>query len=97
MIEDDSIITNEYLVDIYSGKLNSYVCNIFSLVEISANNCRINNNKLYYIILKGYSRLISELTQLLRRLYQTEIKKCGLISYNNIHFVILIGIYFDLM
>ena len=58
----------QYLVDIFSRKLTSNVCDISSLVGTNAVNCSINNENPYYVILKGFPRLISKLTQLLGRL-----------------------------
>ena len=72
LVGNNGVIMKSYVVDTFLGRLQSRVCNIACLVGTNAINCGINNKSLYYIILKGFPRSISELFQLLGRLCHTE-------------------------
>ena len=64
----DGIIMKAWLVDLFADKIKSEQCDILAIVGTSAVNCDISSNNLYYIFVKGHSRLFLELIKLLARL-----------------------------
>eukprot|EP00978_Attheya_sp_CCMP212_P049112 scaffold616956_cov161-Attheya_sp.AAC.1 len=64
----DGIMMKSFLVDLFSGKIESDVCNLSIIAGTSAMNCGISSKLLYYIIFVGFPRRMSELVQTLGRL-----------------------------
>ena len=97
LVGNDGIIMKSYLVDCFSGRIISTACNIAGLVGTNAINCGINSSELYYIILKGFPRSITELFQLLGRLGRTSKRAhqdmieivVSLPSFLNVYFSVL--------
>jgi hypothetical protein len=64
----DGIMMKAFLVDIFSGKLTSDVCDLAMIAGTSAMNCGISSNFLHYILHVGFPRRPSEMIQTLGRL-----------------------------
>ena len=64
----DGIMMKGWLVDLFSGKIASEICDVAIVVGTSAVNCGISSSSLYYVCWKGFPRTFIEFVQLLGRL-----------------------------
>ena len=66
----DGIMMKAFLVELFAGKIESDVCHLSIIAGTSAMNCGISSNNLYYIIFIGFPRRMSEMVQILGRLFR---------------------------
>jgi hypothetical protein len=65
---NDGIMMKAFLVDIFSGKITSDVCDLAMIAGTSAMKCGISSNLLHYILHVGFPPRPSEMIQTLGRL-----------------------------
>eukprot|EP00978_Attheya_sp_CCMP212_P030383 scaffold111497_cov63-Attheya_sp.AAC.1 len=89
----DGIMMKSFLVDLFSSKISSDVCNLAIIAGTSAMNCGISSNLLHYIIHIGFPRPVSEMVQTLGRLC------CGPLPQtcqDRIHYVLSLAFFIPL-
>jgi len=71
LIGGDGIMMKQYLIDMFSGRLDSELVKLVLLIGTSAVQCGVSANDLHFILALGWPRRMVELLQLLGRLMRT--------------------------